>query len=238
MEPDEHSQTLCDNDLKFSKLNRKYKVDSVPPNIFHGEHCLDQLNDVIHKLESAENVRGEIDSLYEKLVSTLHMEMDTHLRYRDINKGAKKRKRHFGKPCWCNELNILWRKTQDSENAFLKCSAGIHVKSALRREYFLCRKDFDKKFHQCERQYFAKQRQHISELQTQNPKEFWSEINKLRPKKLTKNIDSVYTDNGNVSYDSQEILRKWKSDFSTLYNNTSGNYDDHFLSEIQRITRE
>lgn len=33
-------------------------------------------------------------------------------------------------------------------------------------------------------------------------------------------------------------MRKWKSDFSTLYNNTSGNSDDYFLSEIQRITRE
>ena len=35
--------------------------------------------------------------------------------------------------------------TRDSENAFLKCSADANIKSALRREYMLCRKTFDKK---------------------------------------------------------------------------------------------
>ena len=232
----EYSQTSCD--LDTSQLNRKYKVESVPPNIFSGEECLEQLNDIIYRLETAESAREEIDSLYEKLVSTLHTEMNTQLRYRDINKGAKKRKRHFGKPWWCDELNILWQRTRDSENAFLKCSDGIHIKTALRREYFQCRKLFDKRIRQCERQYFAKQRKHISELQTRNPKEFWSEINKLGPRKSNTNIDSVYTSNGNITYNSQEILRKWKSDFSTLYNNSSGNYDDQFLLEIQRLTRE
>ena len=235
---DGNSQTFSDSDLDFSNLSRKYKVDSVPQNIFTSEQCLNRLNDVIYKLETSENVQGEIDILYENLVSTLHTEMDTHLRYRDINKGAKRRKRHFGKPWWCEELNILWQKTRDSENAFLSCLDGIRIKTALRREYYQCRKNFDKKLRQLERQHFAKQRQHISELQTQNPKEFWSEINKLGPRKSKTNIDSVYTVNGNITYNSQEILRKWKSDFSTLFNNSSGNYDDDFLSEIQRITLE
>ena len=81
---DMYSQTVSDADLDTSKLNRKYKVDSVPPNIFTSEQCLDQLNDVINQLETTQNVR-EIDSLYEILVSTFHSEMDTHLRYQDIN---------------------------------------------------------------------------------------------------------------------------------------------------------
>ena len=120
----------------------------------------------------------------------------------------------------------------------MNCSDGIRIKSALRREYFECRKRFDKKVRQCERQHFAKQHQHISDLQTQNPKEFWSEISKLGPRKSKTNIDSVYTSDGNITYNSQEILRKCKTDFSTLFNNSNGNYDDNFLSEIQGITRE
>ena len=104
---DEYSLMLKDPDLNSSKLNRKYKVDSVPPNIFTDEQCLNQLSDVIHRLETTQNAHEEIDSLYKKLVSTLQAEMDTHLRYSDINKGAKKRKRYFGKPWWCDELNML-----------------------------------------------------------------------------------------------------------------------------------
>ena len=104
---DEYSQMLKDPDLNSSKLNRKYKVDSVPPNIFTDEQCLNQLSDVIHRLETTQNAHEENYSLYKKLVSTLHAEMDTHLRYSDINKGTIKRKRYFGKPWWCDELNML-----------------------------------------------------------------------------------------------------------------------------------
>ena len=103
----EDSQTLTQTESEFSRLNRNYNVDVVPLNIFQDDQCREQLNDVIRKLESAENIRDEIDSVYEEFVSTLHTEMDKHLRYRDINSEARKRKRHFGKPWWCDELNIL-----------------------------------------------------------------------------------------------------------------------------------
>ena len=42
--------------------------------------------------------------------------MDTRLRYRHINKRAKKRKRHFGKPWWCEELNIYGKRHVMNEN--------------------------------------------------------------------------------------------------------------------------
>ena len=92
--------------------------------------------------------------------------------------------------------------TRDSENAFLNCSGGIRVKYALRKKYTQCRKVFDKKVRQCERQHYTKQRQNILELQTQNPKTFWSEINKLGPRQPRKNIDCVYTGDGNIRYNS------------------------------------
>ena len=75
-----YSQTL--SGLDTSQLNRKYKVESVPPNIFSGEECLEQLNDIIYRLETVENVQEEIDTLYEKLVSTLHTEMNSQLKQR------------------------------------------------------------------------------------------------------------------------------------------------------------
>ena len=53
---------------------------------------------------------------------------------------------------------------RNSENAFLNCSGGIRVKSALRKEYTQCRKAFDKKVRQYERHHYTKQRQNISEL--------------------------------------------------------------------------
>ena len=64
--------------------------------------------------------------------------MDMRLRYRHISKWANKRKRHFGKPWWCDELNI-YGKRRDGENAFLNSSDGIRSKTVFPKEYYQCR---------------------------------------------------------------------------------------------------
>lgn len=174
----------------------------------------------------------EIDAIYTNLVDVIHSEMDNNLNYRDISAGAKKRKRHFAKPWWSEELKKLWDNVREAENKFLKCSDNRNKRS-LRADYVSARKKFDKHLRQNERQYYAKQREDLCNFQTQNPKEFWSRIKKLGPGNKQQTFDSVSLDDGSESRDPDVILKKWKSDFSKLFSLSNGEFDDNFQTEIR-----
>ncbi|VDH90629.1 Hypothetical predicted protein [Mytilus galloprovincialis] len=101
------------------------------------------------------------------------------------------------------------------------------------------RKDFDKKARQAERQYNAKQRDKITSLKTNDPKTFWDEINKLGPTTTKQEIDCVNLENGSVSYNPDDILKKWKEDFSGLFNDTELNQiSDEFLESTRKLIQE
>ena len=154
----------------------------------------------------------EIDAIYTNLVDVIHSEMDNNLNYRDIRAGAKKRKRHFAKPWWSEELNKLWDNVREAENKFLRCSDNRNKRS-LRADYVSARKKFDKKLRQNERQYYAKQREDLCNFHTQNPKEFWSRIKKLGPGNKQQTFDSVLLDDGSESRDPDVILKKMEIRF-------------------------
>ncbi|MES9882132.1 MAG: reverse transcriptase family protein [Sedimenticola sp.] len=218
--------------------HRKYNVTDIPTDMFHSDTCIEQINSVIQKLETSENITSEIDDIYTELLNVLHTEMDRSLQYKDVFPNAKKRRRHIQKPWWCDEIKLLWDKTRTSESAFLKYTGTQRVKSALRREYLTARRNFDKTLRRHERQYYAAQRQRITELRTQNPKDFWAEINKLGPRRNQRSVDAVLCDDGNVSNDPKVILNKWKSDFGRLFSIHSGDFNERFLHDIQQLTSE
>ena len=84
-------------------------------------------------------------------------------------------------------------------------------------QYKESRKTFDKKARQAGRSYKAQQRDHITQLQATDPKTFWNEIQKLGPTPRKQEIDSVELQDGNISYNTKDILSKWKNDFSKLF---------------------
>ena len=215
---------------------RKYDAKSVNDNMFESNMCLQQLNDLITRIENCENNQCEIDALYEDFIHTVHIEMDAKMDYKDIRPGARKRKKHFAKPWWCNKLKDLWTKTCQTELSFLNCKGPTNRKKALRTQYKRARDDFDKTLRQRERQYFASKREYITNVQTRNPKEFWNEINKLGPEKNKQSASYVKMENGNISHNNTDILNKWKKDFSQLLGEANGNYDEDFLNDIRIIT--
>ena len=213
---------------------RKYDVRNVPQDILSDDISVEAIERLIHKLENENITQREIDAIYTSLVDVIHTEMDNNLNYRDIRAGAKKRKRYFTKPWWSQELKVLWDNVREAENIFLKCKDNRNKRS-LRSDYVAARKKFDKLLRQNERQYYSKQREDLCNFQTQNPKEFWSRIKKLGPGNKQQTFDSVLMDEGSESRDPEEILKKWKSDFSKSFSLSNGDFDDNFLTET-RIT--
>ena len=211
---------------------RMYEVRNVPQNILSDDISTEAVERIIFRLENDRMTQREFDAIYTNLVDVIHSEMDNNLNYRDIRAGAKKRKRHFAKPWWSEELKKLWDNVREAENKFLRCSDNRNKRSLL-ADYVSARKKFDKQLRQNERQYYTKQREDLCNFQTQNPKEFWSRIKKLGPGNKQQTFDSVLLDDGSESRDPDVILKKWKSDFSKLFSLSNVEFDDNFLAEIR-----
>ena len=133
---------------------RTYEVRNIPQDILSDDISTDAIESIIYKLENENIAQREIDAICTNLVDVIHLEIDRNLNYWDIRAGADKRKRHFTKTWWCEDLRELWDKVRQSENAFLLCKDN-RSKQSLRTEYVLARKQFDKNLCQSESQYYA-----------------------------------------------------------------------------------
>ncbi len=69
-------------------------------------------------------------------------------------------------------------------------------------------------------------------LNTSDPREFWKHIQKLGPRTKNPIPWEVYDSSGNINTDRELILNHWKSEYSKLYNDSSGSYDDVFKADI------
>ena len=82
---------------------------------------------------------------------------------------------------------------------------------------------------------------HIQGLNTQKPREFWREINKLGPGGSSNPTPkSVRLANGDITSDTQRELEKWKNDFKQLYDYT-GHTDaenQNFLAQVERLSSQ
>ncbi|VDH95785.1 Hypothetical predicted protein [Mytilus galloprovincialis] len=73
---------------------------------------------------------------------------------------------------------------------------------------------------------------------TQQAEEFWKEVNKLGPKTTKQNIDSVFREDGTISYDTNEILERWRSEYSKLFSAEITEVDDLFMSNIEQLNAQ
>ena len=109
------------------------------------------------------------------------------------------------------------------------------AKKTAHTEFLNARHAFDKKFRELERKFKRDKFTAIEELETNNPKSFWEQINNLGPKKPSKIPEEVYDESGNIIYDRGKVLEKWMTDFKNLYNNQpGGNLDDTFINEVKK----
>ncbi|VDI31988.1 Hypothetical predicted protein [Mytilus galloprovincialis] len=81
------------------------------------------------------------------------------------------------------------------------------------------RKLFDKAVQKAKRQYWYSMQEELSNS-CGNPKEFWRKIGKIGVGSERQNYIpmEVKLDNGQISSDKDEVLNKWKCDFSNMFN--------------------
>ncbi|XP_071165972.1 uncharacterized protein [Mytilus edulis] len=215
--------------------NRRYLTNVIPIDMFSNQRTAHAIENVIDRLQNSHVIQSEIDEIYSEFVDLVQSEMNEKLNYKVTSKkSSRKNGRRKQKHWWNNELSDLWQQVKNNENLYLQCK-GTKCKqeqNSLRKNFKESRKDFDKKARQAERQYNAKQRDKITSLKTNDPKTFWDEINKLGPTTTKQEIDCVNLENGSVSYNPDDILKKWKEDFSGLFNDTESNQKQKMICRI------
>ena len=217
--------------------HRRYEVRILPGTIFQSERCRRCLISVITALELNIVEQGDIDTVYQQLLDTLHDEMDSELTFKDYTPGMRSRRKH-NKPYWNDDLKELWAQARDAEKKYLKWRGDNARRNDLQHNFQYLRKQFDKELRRAERVYNAQQRDHIQQMRTDDPKRFWDAIKKLGPGNTSDmRIDKVKLDDGSVSSDPEQIMNKWKHDFETLYQRSNipdNATENDFLAALDR----
>ena len=95
---------------------------------------------------------------------------------------------------------------------------------------------FDNKFRFFRRKYRKAEFNNIERLAESDPNEMWAKLKKLNNPPSSKVVLEIVREDGTISNDIKEILKRWHNDigrlFSGLRNNPEFAYDDKFYEEI------
>ena len=79
----------------------------------------------------------------------------------------------------------------------------------------------------------------LEKANTENPTDFWQTIARLGPKKSSKIPWEVEFENGEITCNKEEVLKKWKNDFEGLLTPpTANSVEQEFLKEIKSSNRQ
>ena len=96
---------------------------------------------------------------------------------------------------------------RSSENTWKRCICSEGLKRCLHNKFKLNQNIFDKRLKQIERNLNRQQILNIDELNTKDPKEFWSKIKQLGPRRV-KNIPMKVKLNDGFCTDKHRQVRK------------------------------
>ena len=136
--------------------HRRHRVNALPDDLFDNERCKHALGNIITALQEEVTQQDEVDDVHDKLISTIHEEMDARVDYKDYSRGTKKRARR-NKPYWNDDLAKLWKDARDSENAYLKSNGSTRERRHLLTHFKNKRNDFDKQLRLAQRKYYREQ---------------------------------------------------------------------------------
>ena len=128
------------------------------------------------------------------------------------------KKRRPGKPWWSDRLSEIWSLVCDAEKLWLhsQCrSETLKYKS----NYVNIRKIFDKEVQRAKRlHWYSLQKSLLDEFNV-DQSESWKSVGKIGISYANKNFIpmEVTLDDSSVSFNIDDVLPKWQSDFSSLF---------------------
>lgn len=150
-----------------------------------------------------------------------------------------KNKRRIGKPWWSIELENLWSNVTSSERLFIRAKGK--KRQHLYQQYKDVRSEFDRQYNRAKKIYNRSERDNIARLNTEDPEQFWDQINRLGPQKNVSIPMEIPLGNDELLTDTEKVLQRWKHDFQNLYNrfNDTGEKESYLeVLQIKHIGRQ
>jgi hypothetical protein len=216
------------------KVHRRYNLKQMRTDFMTSDVCKQAMLKVIQNIECNRETQEELDGIYECFSENVIHEMNRSIPYIDCTDKTRKRykcRKHF----WNDELQTLWLDMNVKEKQLKRC-VNRKQRQTLFRLFRTAQHCFDKRFRYHERKSRLEVCENIESLQTQDPKEFWNQLNNFGPRKKKTIPLEVYTDNNEITSQPEIVLNKWKNEFSRLYNNFDDTVpaNDRFADEIKQ----
>ena len=113
---------------------------------------------------------------------------------------------------------VLWNGMCTAEKAWHRTNG--RDKHKLRADFVQKRRELDKQVQRAKREYWYQQQRDLLSMNSNDPKSFWKKIGHIsvgNERKQPVPEEVIYED-GSVSKDSNDVLKKWQNDFSNLLN--------------------
>ena len=218
---------------------KKFLIDNIPASFLNCENSLVLIADCINRIETHLNQDKNVSDAYTCFVKLIVSEMQSKLKCIQIGQGKGKTHKSRSKPFWNTELQDMWNKVYSSEKQWLKFKGSTVTKNRLRQEYCYVRNAFDKLLRKAKRNYQLSEQQSLRDklFNTENPREFWTEIGKIGMANDRKSrIPFEVSDQDGIKTDRDSVLGKWKSDYEHLYNNGQTDvFDDEHLQRVKEL---
>ncbi|KAK6191131.1 hypothetical protein SNE40_002872 [Patella caerulea] len=223
---------------RLAKVN-SYNVKNFPLNFLQNESTQQMIHETIVRIEDEIFGNQSVNSAYETLVNFLKVEMDNCGLKRTIPSGDTNKSKSVFKPYWDETLQAMRDDMCMKEKAWLRCKHNSAERQLFKREYCDSRRDFDKLHRKYKRRYQLQKQQDLTD-KLMNPgfkhtHDFWKAFGKIgtvNDRKLSLPLE-VIDDNGTIISDLNDVLNKWKTDYSELYNSEHINFDEQHKQSVK-----
>ena len=171
-----------------------------------------QVQSTIDRISNTIENQVEINLIWDKIKTIFLGEMS---KLPDLPKSSdSKCNKNFQKsqPFWNEELGSIWREVCRTEREYtgFKVSSmnQLEHKNILRANFRYTRKLFDKKYRYFKRKHRKEEFEQLSNDAEGDPAEMWAKVRRLCDPPSTRTALEVIREDGTISTDVREILRK------------------------------
>ena len=224
----------------FTMTRKRFNLTDIPVDFMNNQDILQQIEQTVLKIEDILSEENGASAAYSEFMELIRSEMDTKLKCVNKQSSEIKTNKMKYKKYWNDELQRQWSIVCEKERTWLKCKNNN--KKKLKGDYCAERKRFDRLNRRFKRQYQRKEQEKLHNLvESDISRDFWKEIGKLSlaNERKSKIPMEVLDPDGNSVFDCDEILNKWKCDYSGLFNpdNNEQFDNDHYVNIMRDLRR-
>jgi hypothetical protein len=228
------------NSDRYENTTKRYRVKNMAKDFMKNENIKPMIENAMQRIQLSLEEEDDVNKAGEELINLLHAEMNIQLDEVKSNKSHfKKNTKLKQKPWWDDVLQTLWNEVCKREKVYLQSDKRGHHKQHLRSSFIQARKDFNRSCRLAKRRYQRIQQEELGDLCENDSVGFWRKINNMSVGSQRASVIPLTVElDGNLTSDLDNVMHKWKTDFSDLFSapNSLHFNNDHLKLVEDRLT--